>query len=320
MRGFTVIKPGLFTTVQDLGRQGFQQFGVVVSGAMDPFSLRVANLLVGNDDTEAGLEVTLMGPELMAESDLVIAICGGHLSPTVDDVKVETWRSFVWRKGSVLRFGAAIEGCRTYIAFAGGIEVPVVMGSKSTYVRGEMGGFQGRALQRGDAISIKSTSRTQIEGLWVNRRFSYADRPSYPSTRTFRVMRGIHLDRFSDDVYTEFFHNTYEVSQASDRMGYRLSGPPIQHLHGADIISDAVPWGGIQVPSDGQPIILMADRQTTGGYTMIAVVIYADLPLLAQMKPGDRMRFQEVTVAEAHQIYKEQEKKLNYLRIGNRLY
>ncbi|NMH72136.1 biotin-dependent carboxyltransferase [Bacillus sp. RO2] len=295
---FQVMKPGLLTTLQDLGRTGYQEFGMVVAGAMDAFALQIGNLLVGNEKGEAALEVTIMGPELKALEDVVVAICGGNLSPKVNGKQAPMWKSFKVKKGELIEFGRPVEGARAYICVEGGFDVPVVMGSKSTYLKAQIGGLQGRALEKDDVLYGESTNEAT-----TGRSIHPDEIPSYEKEMEIRVCLGPHLDAFHDSSVETFLSATYEITPQSDRMGYRLKGPKIQHKTSADIISEAIPLGGIQVPADGSPILLMADRQTTGGYTRIATVISYDIPLLAQAQPGTSIRFREVSVEEAQVLY-----------------
>ena len=303
-----VFKPGLQTTVQDLGRIGHQQYGISPSGAMDPYSMQMANILVGNPLDEAGLETTIIGPRLEAMADVSIAICGGNLKPMVNNMEVHMWRSFVFKKGDILSFGNAENGARAYIGFAGGIDVPLVLGSKSTFINGAMGGFEGRQLERGDVLHGSP--------LVVRNRFLHKDLiPEYKASLEIRVLLGPHLEKFPPRDIEQFLSGEYTISPQSNRMGYRLEGPELSHIGGADIISDAIPAGGIQVPSNGQPIILMSERQTTGGYARIATVISVDLHILAQAKPGTKLRFVKSTVEEAQKLYVKQKKLLQALSI-----
>lgn len=306
-----VLKPGLQTTVQDLGRTGYQQFGISPSGAMDTYSLQMANLLVGNPLNEAGLEAAILGPSLEALSDVAIAICGGNLQPMVNGKKASMWKSFVFNKGDILSFGKVESGARAYIAFAGGIDVPLVLGSKSTFINGAIGGFNGRAMEAGDVLKGRPFVRRN--------RFLHKDFiPEYKAHLDIRVIPGPHLDKFHPGAIERFLSEEYTVSPQSNRMGYRLEGPELGHIGGADIISDAIPAGGIQVPSNGQPIILMAERQTTGGYARIATVISVDIPLLAQAMPGTKICFIKITIEEAQELYRKQRKLFNVLSIGVR--
>ena len=292
---FKVIKPGLQTTVQDLGRYGYSEFGVSPSGAMDPYSLQMGNLLVGNVLGEAALEVTLIGPVLMALHDVSMAICGGNLSPKINGQEIPLWKSNVIKKGQILSFGELKEGVRTYISIAGGIDVPLVLNSKSTYLTGKFGGFEGRAIKEGDTLFGNPFTRRN--------RFLHTQLiPKYTSPLRVRVIVGPHTDKFTPAGLETFLNDEYSITSQSNRMGYQLTGPKIEHRSTADIISDAIPLGGIQVPASGQPIILMAEHQTTGGYSRIGTVISADIPLLAQAQPGTSVRFMEISLQTAQDL------------------
>lgn len=304
---FQVIKPGLLTTFQDLGRTGYQEYGVVVSGAMDDYSLQIANLLVGNEKNEAALEITMMGPTLKVLEDAVIAICGGNLSAKVNGKQAPMWKSFLVKKDEMIEFGQPIEGARAYVSVAGGFDLPLVMGSKSTYLKAKIGGLAGRAIKKSDTLYGIETNRAV-----AGRALHLDEIPHYKREITVRVCLGPHQHEFLESSIKTFLSSTYEVTPQSDRMGYRLKGPKLEHKTTADIISEAIPLGGIQVPASGEPIILMADRQTTGGYTRIATVISSDIPLLAQALPGCSIRFTAVSVEEAQRLYEE---KAKFLRI-----
>lgn len=323
----SVKKAGLFTTLQDLGRTGWRQAGIPVSGAMDPFALRTANLLVGNEEGEAALEMTMTGPTLEMEANLLIAICGADLQPRINGQPVKNWRPVYVRKGAVLSFAGSVKGCRAYLAVAGGFAVQPVLGSKATYTRAGIGGFCGRALEIGDRLAIGTMSKSALRRLsQLARRagnWAYAEGewyvgpgflPPYRANPTVRVTRGGQFSWFSERGKENFFTEAFQISAQSDRMGYRLTGPEISLCHPRELLSEAVTPGTVQVPADGQPIILMADCQTTGGYPKIAEVITADLPVLAQMKPGEKVRFAEVSVNEAQRQYRKQEKKLALLK------
>lgn len=302
MADMKIVIPGMYTTIQDLGRFNFQKSGMPVAGAMDSFSLKVANILVGNNESEACLEVTLMGPEIEFGCSAVIAITGADLSPKVNGADIDMWSSVQLKQGDILSFGAIKSGCRCYIAVAGGIDIPVVMGSKSTYTRGHIGGMEGRQLKAGDELGLGVQGR--------NRTFKPAKVkneyiPDYKNEITARVVLGPQDDYFSDESLKVFLSSEYTVTNEADRMGYRLSGPEIKHKSGADIISDGITMGSVQVPGHGMPIIMMADRQTTGGYTKIATVITPDIDYIGQLKPGDKLRFKSVDIKEAQKLYKE---------------
>ncbi|MFJ8258098.1 biotin-dependent carboxyltransferase family protein [Peribacillus asahii] len=315
-----VIKPGLLTTIQDLGRRGFQKHGVIVSGAMDVYSLRIANLLVGNQEGEAALEVTLMGPTFKVEKDCLIAITGGDLSPTIDGRTVPMWRPVYVKKGQILRFGRCKSGCRAYLSVAGGYAISEVMDSKSTYLRGQMGGYKGRALQVDDVVPFNEHS-TMLKHEWTEefiaaKWFVHAKEFLPSRIPVIRFLAGSQYEYFTDSSKLQFVESLFKVSSQSDRMGYRISGPTLELQNKRDILSEAVSNGSIQVPPDGNPIILLADRQTTGGYPKIAQVITADLSLIGQLKPGESIQFSQVTLKEAEQIYLQKEQKLKQLKVA----
>src|SRR5690625_3803274 len=300
-----VLSPGLFTTIQDLGRYGSQQFGVIVSGAMDSYSLRIANLLVGNREGEGALEITLVGPKLQFEHDQLIAITGGDLHATIDGETAPLWRPVLIRKGSILQFKSAVKGCRAYVAFSGGIAVPEVMGSKSTYVRAGIGGYRGRALQKKDRFvcdemgKIGQSFVRQLEKMKHHFSWSVNDGLIELQTQSIRVLKGSEFHRFDEQSRQQLFHSPYTVTTSADRMGYRLEGPELSLSEKFELLSEGVTYGTIQVPSSGQPIILMADRQTTGGYPKIGQVISADLSSLAQLQPTASIHFKKVTLEQA---------------------
>lgn len=306
MNAIKVISPGALTTIQDSGRFGFLQSGISVSGVMDSYSQRTANLLVDNPQEEAVLEVTLMGPILEFLSDTRIAVTGAAMQPKLNDEPVPMWQTIPVKEGDRLAFSSIQKGCRAYIAFAGGLDVPVVMGSKSTNLKAQIGGFQGRMLKREDIVPIHAP--VQQGNVWAARAEFI---PEYSTQITLRVVLGPQEDAFTSEGIHSLLNTEYQVTPANDRMGYRLEGEDITHKSGADIISDGIVMGAVQVPSNGQPIILMADRQTTGGYTKIATVISADLPLLAQAQAGTAIRFQQVSVEEAQRLLAEFHQKID---------
>lgn len=319
-----VIHPGLLTTVQDLGRFGSQRFGVIVSGAMDSYSLRIANVLVGNEQDEGVLEITLMGTTLEFQQDRLIAITGGDLNVTIDGKPAPMWRPIVVTKGSILKFNYAVQGCRAYMAFAGGIDVPKVMGSKSTYIRAGIGGFQGRALQKGDVFSCGEMK----EGSWSLTRemenpmtwaVNYQLLLNLEQTQTLRVLKGTEFGRFDEKSQQTIFNVSYTLTTKSDRMGSRLEGPMLALGEKFELLSEGVTYGTIQIPPNGQPIILMADRQTTGGYPKIGQVITADLPSLAQLRPGATIRFKEVTLEEAEKALLTNERIIQQIKMAIQL-
>ena len=295
-------KSGWLTTVQDLGRYGYQQYGVPVAGAMDSFSAIVANRLAGNPDNAALLELTLKGPELRFEQDSVIAITGADLSPTINGSSVPLWESIAIQRGSRLSFGKPQSGSRAYLAIAGGIEVPLVLGSRSTHCASETGGFAGRGLKSGDVLC--SGKPGPFIGRLIGTRLPNQLLPRYGQSATLRIIPGPQQHFFSERSLSALTAATYTVSPQSDRMGYRLTGQKIARKGSTQFISDGTAMGALQVPPDGQPILLMADRQTTGGYPKIAVVITADLPLAAQLTPGDTITCVPCTVAQAQTLFR----------------
>lgn len=306
-----IVRPGLFTTIQDLGRHGYQRFGVSVSGAMDPWALTVGNRLLGNPDCAAGLEITLQGPELFFEQQLSIAITGADLSPTSNGLALPMWTVITMPAGSRLQFGLRRHGTRAYLAVAGGIEVPLLLGSRSTHVRSGLGGVGGRPLRKSDRLEVGSArgSTAGHEG----RTLAPSSRPQYLASPTLRVMPGPQVNHFLEEALHVLTSSAYRVTSESDRMGYRLEGGALPHRGSADIVSEAVTVGSIQVPSNRQPILLMADCQPTGGYTKLATMIRADRHLAAQLGPGDSLSFVVITVKEASELFRSSHAELDRL-------
>jgi len=286
----------MLTTVQDLGRWGAQSNGVPVAGPMDEYSHVLANRLVGNPPTAAALEVTLVGPELLANTEVTCAVAGATFALTRGTMPIPMHTVFTLRQGETLRFGARAAGARACLAVRGGFDVPPIFGSRATSLISRMGPFGGRALKAGDVLPIGSTaplapSRSAASNPVVL--------PLPPGGARLRVVVGPQDHFFTALAHETFFRSRYIITPASNRMGYRLEGPRLEHAGGADILSDATPIGSLQVPASGQPILLMADRQTTGGYPKIGVVIGADLPLAGQLAPGDWIEFARCTRAAA---------------------
>lgn len=305
-----VEKGGLLTTVQDMGRTGYQQFGISVCGVMDPRAAALANALVGNPDGEAVLECTFLGPTLRFTCDNCIAITGGDLGAVLDSTPVPTYRAIAVRAGQTLQFTTPRTGFRAYLAFAGGLEIVPIMGSRSTDLKMKLGGYQGRRLERGDILNFRCPQATLSN---LTERYiapEFIPRKEY----RLRVVLGPQDDAFTQAGLDTFLRESYTVTPQSDRMGSRLDGPAIEHRQTADIISDGISFGAIQVPPSGKPIIMLCDRQTTGGYTKIAIVISADFRLLAQTKPGDRLLFEAVSIQEAQQALHDQWSALHLLR------
>lgn len=298
-----VLRSGMLSTIQDLGRPGLRAAGVPVGGAMDAFALRVANLLVGNDEDAAGLEMTRVGAELEFGEDTVVAVTGATAGGP------EPWRPHFVKAGTRIGWGQFTAGCRAYLAVAGGFDVPVVLDGRGTYLRAGWGGWHGRPLRRGDVLTVTPPDRTLTAGNWhIDPRIL----PAYSANPTLRVLAGAQAGEFSP----QWAQSEFEVHPHSDRMGVRLQGVPLARAVTTELDSTAVAPGTLQVPPDGQPIVLGADAQTIGGYPQLAHVISVDLPLLAQLRPADQVRFAEVTLAEAHRLYRAREHALALLREG----
>ncbi|MGX1458745.1 antagonist of KipI [Bacillus thuringiensis] len=318
-----VLHAGMFTTVQDLGRSYYQQFGVPVGGAMDKNALRLINMLVGNEENEAGLEMTILGPKLLIKKTTLLAIGGVDMEPLLNGERIPLWRPILAEEGSMLCFGKVKSGCRAYVTFAGGIHIERTMGSKSTYIRAAIGGIEGRMLKKGDCFQIGTYSEManrfiqdlqkdeRIKTKWV---ISNSVLPKYKKHPKLRVITDFEYDQFTEESRKAFFTKEYKVSNYADRMGYRVEGEVLNRIEEKEILSSPVTFGTIQVPNGGQPIILMADRQTTGGYPRMGNIISVDLPLLAQLKPGDYVSFEKITLEEAEELYIEQEVNRNLLK------
>ena len=298
-----VVRPGLLSTVQDLGRIGYQSVGVPVAGPMDWYAHRLANRLVGNDAGAAALEITLLGPELLAEGDMMCAVAGAEFEIAAGTATVPANQPFGVRDGERILFRRRVRGTRAALAVRGGIDVPETLGSRATHLVSRMGPFGGRAIQAGDVLPVGSAAGPM--------RFVQPQPRTLPDgAATLRVLPGPHRERFTAGAWTTLCTESFVVTNDSNRMGYRLDGAPIEHVRGADILSEATPVGALQVPASGHPILLMADRQTTGGYTIVATVITADLPLAGQLGPGDRLRFVECSRDEAIDALRARERAL----------
>lgn len=305
-----VNKAGFFTTVQDLGRIGYQKFGMPVAGVMDNFSYQIANYLVGNSECEAVLEATFLGPELEFNDEMSVAITGANMMPKLNGKAIPMWESVKVSKGDKLVLSGITSGLRTYIAFSGSLEIDLVNNSKSTYAKSGIGGFKGRKLMNNDELEIKIPENI-ISGKYLDSKYI----PEYEMKNIIRVILGPQDDYFTDEGINTFLNTEgYKITKEADRMGYRLDGKTITHKEKADIISDGAIFGSVQVPANGLPIILMADRQTTGGYTKIATVISSDLPILAQMGTGCEIVFKRIALAEAHKLYKEYKKRISAIK------
>jgi len=308
--GLKIMNGGFMTTIQDMGRYGYQETGMAVSGVMDTRAASLANILVGNDENEAVIEVTMMGPTMEFTADNLIAVTGGDLGASVDGNPIPTYQAVLVRAGQTLKFAGLKNGARAFIAFAGGLDVPVVMGSKSTNLKSKIGGLEGRKLAAGDEIAFCEPKK------WLpNMAKRVLAVPDFSAKEhTLRVILGPQNDHFMQRGIDTFLNSTYTITNEYDRMGCRMEGNLIRHKNGGDIITDGISFGAVQVPSHGNPIVMMADHQTTGGYTKIANVISVDLPILAQCMPGHKIRFQWVTVEAAQKLYRAQKKEFAELK------
>ena len=305
---FKIVRPGLFDTVQDFGRIGFMALGMPTAGAMDRVALSLANALCGNPVDAAGLEISVMGPDLLVEADSVRVALVGPLRPVIEGPDsarspIETDRTHLLKRGQILRVGI-VEGSSTaYLAVTGAFALPPFMGSLSTYARAGVGGFHGRKLAEGDALPLVRDQAPPGEEKKLGRSFDYCSGP-------IRIVWGPQDDYFTERGRQTFITSEYRVSKEADRMGIRFEGPTIEHVKGADIISDGIGPGAIQVPGAGLPILLLADRQTVGGYAKIATVASAELPRLGRLLPGHTVRFTSVSVEEAETLRRDQETRL----------
>lgn len=297
-----ILRAGMQTTVQDLGRRGFRSQGVPLGGAMDRFALRVANLLVGNAEDAAALEITFTGPEIEFAQEGWVSFCGACFEG------VPTWRPVHVHAGERVRFGRRLEGCRSYMAVSGGLDVPRVMGGAGTYLAAAVGGFGGRALRDGDVLRSLPARRAPTEHWGIDQRML----PKYSREALVRSLPGANAAEFGDRLY----QGRFAVTPRSDRMGIRLQGAKVERSGGAEQLSAAVAPGTVQVPADGNPIVLMADAQTLGGYPRVAHIAAVDMPIAAQLAPGDHVRFASIALAEAHALALSMNRQLGLLRQG----
>jgi antagonist of KipI len=312
-----VQRAGFLTSVQDAGRTGFRQFGVSTSGALDSFALRVANLLVGNDEGAAGLEITLGGLQLRFEDERIVAWCGGEFDVQIESRALPAGHVAHLQSGDELKFGRAQFGCRCWLAISGGIDVPVVLNSRSTDLRANFGGIEGRTVRDGDVLPLRTWLGSPIPATGVSLWTAPHDWAS-PATRhpNLRFIRGVDWDRFNASTLQRLTSEAFTVSADSDRMGVRFDGPELKRENETDLISEAVAPGTIQVPPSGKPILLLGDCQTIGGYPKIAHVITVDLGVAAQLRAGDGVRFFEISLQDAHRLLIERERELERFRIG----
>ena len=300
----------MLTTVQDLGRNGYQSQGFSVAGVMDVRSFKIANLLLDNPENEAVLEFTLIGPTLQFTSDTIIAITGGDFQPTVNGEPAPMYTALYMKRGDILKFGSARTGSRGYIAFSSYLDIPVVMGSRCTNLKSKIGGYKGRKLKDEDYIGFRIKRR--YLPYFLSRKL---DLDEFDEEEvTLRVVMGPQDDMFTKQGIHTLLSETYTVTSDFDRMGCRLEGPFIASKNGSDIISDGIAFGSIQVPAHGKPIVLLADRQTTGGYAKIATVASVDIPKLVQRKTDHKIRFKAITVEEAQKLYLEEEEQYVAMR------
>ena len=302
-----VIFAGARTTVQDKGRLGYQNSGFAPNGFIDRFASHMANALVNNDENEAVLEFCLVGPILTFDEEANIAVCGGDFSLKVGSRTYPAGRAVHIRPGETVQVVTGQVGTFGSLAIGGGLDIPLVMGSRSTNVRCGIGGYKGRALENGDVIKLRNPKygKQNLE----DRRIPARTLPTEESVLAVRVIPGPQEDAFTEEGIKTFYGSEYEMTNSSDRMGFRLDGPEVASKHGSDILSDGIVLGSIQISGKGKPIVMMADRQTTGGYAKIATIINVDIPTFAQLRPGQKVRFVRCTVEEAQEAYRDYHKK-----------
>lgn len=307
-------KAGILTTIQDLGRFGFRRFGINPSGAMDQTAVRLINILLGNDDNEAALEMHFPAPQIVFNKATIAAIGGADFQPTLDDKPIENWRPFSAGENSVLKFGRKVTGNRAYVAIKGGFEVEKWLGSSSTNLAAKIGGFGGQKLETGDKINFWETATyNKVEH---PTRVSVSLIPHYSQFPTVRIIAGAEFEYLSDEGRDTLANENFVISTNSNRMGFRLKGDPVSLSQPREMVSSAANFGTIQLLPDGQLIVLMADHQTAGGYPRIAHVITQDLPLLAQLGANDKVAFHLVETGHAEDLTIAFEKELNFLRIA----
>lgn len=322
----TVLNPGLLTTIQDLGRSGYQKYGVIVSGAMDTYSARLSNIIIGNEEKEGVLEITMTGPSLELKEGTLFSITGADLSPTINNISVPMGRPVYIKEDCILKFEASKTGSRSYLSVAGGFDIPLVMDSKSTYLRAEIGGLKGRALKKNDVLKVGEKSiisskiiyklkdikneTSFIAPSWYVKEYNIKN----SKESIIRVFEDRQFNKISEGSINKFFSSEFTIDVKSDRMGYRLNGPKIELKEKLEMISEEVSIGTIQIPPDGNPIILLADRQTAGGYPKIAHVAFVDIPKIVQLKPNSKLKFKKITLEEAEKLYFEKEKYISDIK------
>ncbi len=309
-------RPGIFTTVQDLGRHGYRRFGINPAGVMDPAAARLINAILGNDDDGAVLETHFPGPTIIFEEETTAALGGADLLPQLDDAPLPTWQVFNVKQGSTLKFTGKRQGHRCYLAVKGGFDLQPWLGSLSTNLFAGRGGFLGRRLESGDRIKVNR--RNMPTPVLMHRQISPWVIPPYSDSPTIRILPGAEFEGLTNESREKFFNQEFTISTTSDRMGFRLEGEPIEMSDRQELVSAAVGHGTVQALPDDQLIVLLADHQTTGGYPRLAHVISRDLPLIGQLGPGDKFTFQMTTVEEAEQLKLEFERNLKFLRAGSK--
>lgn len=307
--GIRILAGGALTTIQDKGRYGYQSMGFSVSGVMDQRSFQIANLLLGKKEGGAVLEAALAGPTIQFTEDVLFTVTGADMKPQLNGQEVPMYHVLLGKAGDVLSLGFAVTGVYAYIAFAGEMDIPAVMGSRSTNLKCRIGGYEGRALQPGDELGL-SGARTELPNMYKR----YENIHEFTETeKEIRVLPGPEADYFTKEGMADFLGSVYTVTDAADRMGYRLEGKAVASVKGVDIISNGIAFGAVQIPSSGKPIIMMADRQTMGGYAKIANVITVDLPQLAQSRAGTRLYFRMVDIKEAQRMLRKEKAYMRYL-------
>lgn len=312
----TFQKGGILTTLQDLGRYGFRRFGINPNGAMDQAAVRLLNILLGNIENEAVVEMHFPAPRILFEANAIIAIGGASFSPTLDDEPLENWRPYFAKKGSLLKFVNKSSGNRAYLAVHGGFKTTDWLGSASTNLAAQIGGHEGRKFETGDRLDFNKKVRRKPD--LPKAHVSSSLLPSYSRFPTVRVIAGAEFELLSDEARSKLLEQDLTISTNSDRMGFRLQGEPISLAQSHELVSSAVSFGTLQLLPDGQLIVLMADHQTSGGYPRVGHVVARDLPLLAQLGANDKVAFHMITQEEAEHLAIEFEDDLNFFRVGCR--
>jgi len=318
----TVVRAGFLATVQDVGRPAYRQFGVSLGGALDTHALRVANLLVGNDETAAGIEITFGGLRLRFADDRTVAWCGGEFDVRFGSTSLPAGHSARVRRNEELVFKQPKTGCRCWLAISGGIDVPIVLGSRSTDLRANFGGLNGRVLRDGDQLTLGSRPGSSTPATAGISSWSATHDWACPAKRDpiLHFVRGVDWNRFNASTLQRLTSEPFAVSPDSDRMGIRFDGPELKRADAGDLISEAVSPGTIQAPPNGKPILLLGDCQTIGGYPKIAHVITVDLPVASQLRAGDSVRFYEISLTDAHRLLFDRERDLDQFRVGIKMH